>query len=86
MINPYRHNKETKMKISKILNEVKLPATFESFMDLMNTAIDENDYNTFRGLIKSTAQKQKFDWIGRFYTTKDSDGNLSKQVLKALNF
>lgn len=68
------------------LNEVTLPSSYEDFLAAMNEATDANDYRAFKGLLDAAANKGKHSWIGMWYDAKDETGNVSKQVLKVLNF
>lgn len=73
------------MKLKSLL-EVSIPANYNDYVKEMNSAIDSNDYNLLRALIKSTFSKKKYDWFGMWYSSADRDGVATKGLLKALNF
>ena len=73
------------MKLKQILNEVSI-SNYDDFTKQLNAAVDGNDYNEFRNLIKSSFSKNKYEWFGMWYSTRDQDGKLTKQLIKTLNY
>lgn len=69
-----------------VLMEVSIPVNYNDYVKEMNAAIDKNDYNQLRALIKSTFSKKKYDWFGMWYSSVDREGTATKGLLRALNF